>query len=55
MPRLRDYVATHRHRAEAIANQLFLTVCSYNSPEVPDDLRFAYRFDDAFSLAHEGT
>ncbi len=55
LPRLRDYVASHRDRAEGIANQLFLTVCSFGVPEVPDDLSFAYRFGDAFSLAREGT
>jgi hypothetical protein len=55
IPRLRDYVAAHPDRAEGIANHLFLTVCSFSALDVPDDLHFLYRFDDAFSLAREGT
>ena len=55
LPRLRDYVASHRERAEEIANHLFLTVCNFELGEVPDDLHFAFRFDDAFCLARQGT
>jgi hypothetical protein len=53
--RVRDYVASHPERAEAIANHLFLAACGFSVSDVPDDLHFAYRFDDAFSLAREGT
>ena len=34
---------------------MFLTVCSFDVGDVPKDLHFVYRFDDAFSLAREGT
>ena len=52
---IRDFIVAHPDRADAIANHLFLTACSFGVSDVPDDLRFVYRFDDAFSLAHEGT
>ena len=55
IPQLRDFVASHPDRAESIANHLFLTACSFEVGDVPDDLHFIYRFDDAFSLAREGT
>jgi len=54
MPQLRDFVASHPERAESIANHLFLTACSFVE-DVPEDLRFMYRFHDAFSLARDGT
>jgi hypothetical protein len=54
LPRLRDYVASHRDRAESIADHLYRTACSFQDSGVPDDLRFVWRFDDAFSLAREG-
>jgi|ERR1051326_4791559 hypothetical protein len=53
IPRIRDFVASRPDRAEAIANQLFLTGC-YGAGDVPEDLRFIFRYDDAFSLAREG-
>jgi hypothetical protein len=55
LPQLRDFVAAHPDRAESIANHLFLTVVRFPVAELPDDLHFIYRFDDAFSLAREGT
>src|SRR6185436_13963371 len=55
IPHIRDFIVAHPDRAVAIANHLFLTACSFGVSDVPDDLRFVYRFDDAFSLAHEGT
>jgi hypothetical protein len=55
IPQLRDFVASHPDRAESIANHLFLTTCSFGVRDVPDDLHFIYRFDDALSLAREGT
>jgi hypothetical protein len=55
IPQLRDFVVSHPDRAESIANHLFLTVCRFPGPELPDDLHFIYRFDDAFSLAREAT
>ena len=55
IPQLRDFVASHPDHAESIANHLFLTVCRFPVSELPDDLHFIYRFDDAFSLAREGT
>jgi hypothetical protein len=55
IPPIRDFIVAHPDRADAIANHLFLTACSFGAGDVPDDLRFLYRFDDAFSLAHEGT
>ena len=55
LPMLRDYVASHRDRAESIASHLFLTACGFGVGDVPEDLHFVYRFDDAFSLSREGT
>lgn len=55
IPQLRDFVASHPDRAESIANNLFLTVAHFPVAELPDDLHFIYRFDEAFSLAREGT
>jgi hypothetical protein len=55
IPQIRDFIVAHPDRADAIANHLFLTACSFGVGDVPDDLHFLYRFDDAFSLAHEGT
>lgn len=55
LPRLRDYVTSYPDRAESIANHLYLTACSFEVSEVPDDLHFIYGFDDAFFLAREGT
>ena len=55
LPHIREFILAYPDRAAAIANDLFLTVCSFGISEVPDDLHFVYRFDDAFSLAHEGT
>jgi hypothetical protein len=54
LPRLREYVTEHPDRTERIANHLFSTLCRYDVSDVPDDLHFLYRFDDAFSLAQEG-
>jgi hypothetical protein len=55
IPQLRDFVTLHPDRAERIANHLYLTACSFAIGDVPEDLDFIYRFDDAFSLAGEGT
>lgn len=55
IPQLRDFVASHPDRAESIANHLFLTACSFDVGEVPEDLLFIHRYDDAFSLARDGT
>jgi hypothetical protein len=55
LPRLRDYIASYPDRAEGIANQLSLTACNSPPSDVPDDLNFICHFDDAFSLAREGT
>lgn len=53
IPQIRDYVVAHPERAECIANHLFFTACfAYN--KVPKDLKFMFRFDDAFSLAQDG-
>lgn len=49
------YVVSNPDKAETIANHLFLAACEFSVADVPDDLRFVYRFDDAFSLAREGT
>ena len=55
IPQLRAFVESHPDRAESIANHMFLTACSFGVGDVPEDLNFIYRFDDAFSLAREGT
>lgn len=54
LPQLRDYLTKHPDRAESIANHLYLTACASSESEVPSDLKFAYRFDDAFLLARAG-
>ena len=53
LPRLLDHLASRPEDAERIANELYRTVLM--DPSVPKDFHFAYRFDDAFSLAREGT
>lgn len=53
--RIHDQVASHPHHAEQLAKQFYFTVVRFSPAEVPDDLRFLYRLDDAFSLAREGT
>jgi hypothetical protein len=51
---LHDHIASNPSRAEYFANLLYRTVISFDSAEVPKDLSFIDRFDDAFSLAREG-
>lgn len=53
LPRIRDYVTARPQDAEHIANHFYLTALTFEP--VPTDLRFLYRFDDAFYLAREGT
>src|SRR5262245_28053964 len=48
IPQIRDFIVAYPDRADALANHLFLTACSFGISDVPDDLRFVYRFDDAF-------
>ena len=55
MPQLRDFVVSHPERAESIAYHLFLTACGFGVADVPGDLHFIYRIDDAFSLARDGS
>jgi len=55
LPRLRDFIAAHPDQAENIAHHLSGTVLSFDYSEVPADLRFPDRIDDAFSLARQGT
>jgi hypothetical protein len=55
IPQIREFVTSHPDRAEGIANHLFHTVCRFPFSDLPHDLHFIYRFDDAFSLAREGT
>jgi hypothetical protein len=50
MPRLREHLVTHPSDAERVARELFQVVVSADS--VPEEFDFAYRFDDAFGLAH---
>jgi trans-aconitate methyltransferase len=51
--RLHDHVVSRPADAERIANDIYLTVLMF--PDVPAEFYFAYRFDDAFSLARDGT
>lgn len=53
LARLHDHVASRPADAERIANDIYRTVLMF--PDVPAEFSFAYRFDDAFSLAREGT
>jgi hypothetical protein len=52
---LHDHISSNPSRAEYFANELYRTAISFDSGEVPKDLSFVYRFDDAFSIAREGT
>jgi len=52
---LQDHIASNPARTEYFANELYRTASSFDSGEVPKDLSFLHRFDDAFSLAREGT
>ncbi len=54
MPLLREYLSSHRDRAKNIATQLCLTASDFSGGDVPQDFRFVYRLEDAFSLAQEG-
>ncbi len=54
IPQIREFIASHPDGVESIANHLFLSVCRFPFSDVPDDLHFIYRFEDAFSLAREG-
>jgi hypothetical protein len=53
-PRLHEFILSQPEKAEIVANHLFNTGCEYLSSNVPKDLNFIYRFDDAFSLAYAG-
>src|SRR5688572_13225239 len=53
MGRLYEHLVAHPDDAARIANNIYLTVVTFS--DVPKEFSFAYRFDDAFSLAHEGT
>ena len=53
VPELRAFVASHPEIAEKIANQMYLTACMVGN--LPEDLRFLYYFEDAFSLARQET
>jgi hypothetical protein len=55
LPLIREFLILHPDRAEGIANHLFRACCQFGYEELPKDLRFVYHFDDAFSLAREGT
>ncbi len=54
IPQLRKDLAAHPERAESIANHMYLTTFDFTRSEVPADLSFIYRYDDAFSLARQG-
>lgn len=53
MPELRNFLASHPERAEAIANHLLKTAYEFGFNDVPKEFHFIYRFDDAFSAARE--
>ncbi|MBI3880757.1 MAG: hypothetical protein HY301_11955 [Verrucomicrobia bacterium] len=53
LARLHQHVLAHPDDAERIANDIYRTVLMFT--DVPAEFSFAYRFDDAFSLAREGT
>jgi hypothetical protein len=52
---LHDCLTSHPQRAEDVASELYRTVVWSEHGDVPEDLTFIYHFDDAFSLAREGT
>lgn len=53
MARLHQHVVAHPADSARIANEIFRTVVMFS--DVPSEFIFAYRYDDAFSLAREGT
>jgi len=53
MPAVYRYLLAHPHEAERVANALFLEMAGSYS-DMPEDLHFVYRTDEAFSLAREG-
>jgi hypothetical protein len=53
IPQIRDFIAAHPNRAEDIANHFYRTACS-RMADIPKELNFFFRFDDAFSLANQG-
>jgi hypothetical protein len=52
LSRLYEHVASRPADAERIAYEIYRTVLMF--PDVPTEFSFAFRFDDAFSLAREG-
>jgi hypothetical protein len=52
VPRLYQHLVTKPFDAERIAAGLYRTVEA--ADDVPKEFHFAYRFDDDFSLAHQG-
>jgi hypothetical protein len=52
---LHDHVASKPTEAEHFANELYRTAVWFAPGDVPKDLSFVHRFDDAFSLARGGT
>ncbi len=51
---LHDYLAANPGRAQDIANGLFRTAERSPMGDLPKDLSFVYRIDEAFSLANDG-
>jgi hypothetical protein len=53
LARIYQHVVAHPTDAERIANDIYRTVLMFS--DVPEEFTFVYHFDDAFSLAREGT
>jgi trans-aconitate methyltransferase len=53
LARIHQHVVAHPGDAERIANDIYRTVLMFS--DVPDEFTFVYHFDDAFSLARDGT
>jgi len=54
MPQIYEHVEAHPDDAERLANELYLSVVRSSPDDVPNEFKFIYRFDDAFTLAREG-
>lgn len=51
--RIHRHVVTQPSDAERLANDIYRTVVMFS--DVPEEFTFVYHFDDAFSLARDGT
>ena len=51
---LHEHVSTHPNDAGRVAGELYRRAAFTAPSSIPPDLRFLYRYGDAFDLAHQG-